>query len=188
MFNPWRSYKMWRHGRGFGVLSPLAYHLIKNVVRDRYACYYYEEATTEVIRHLKRHDVRVAYRLVSARSPQSVVLVCDNPGHVTAWLTVISSIVSENCRVTVYSGVELDDADMTIIDADKIPGLPVSRPHSNKGNWTITLGLNRHLRRQSWNAVVQAPGYNAMTIDSRAGVALTVRRHNLPRQTILTRL
>lgn len=189
MFNPWRAYRLWRHGRGFGVHSPLAYHVIKNVVGDHHVRYYYEKAAAELLKHLKSRDVKAAYRLISARNPHSLALICDNPERITAWLTIIASIVSEDCHVeTSTPDRMINDADITIIDADKMPQLPTSRPNNLKGNWTIALGLNCHARRRGWKNTVQTPGYNAMTIDLRVGIAMTVRRTNLPHQAIFARL
>lgn len=63
-----------RHGRGFGVHSPLAYELISSVLRDRPA--YYADASLKQFFPDRRHRrmARILLRLIARFEPRSVAL------------------------------------------------------------------------------------------------------------------
>ena len=73
----WRKLSSARHGRGFGVHSPLAYDLITAVLPDTPA--YYLDANIKTMFHGRRRQriARVILRLVSRFEPKTVC-VPDN--------------------------------------------------------------------------------------------------------------
>lgn len=72
------AYKRRRHTLGFGVHSPLAYYLVRNVVRDwhsyRYYCFHDFDVMTSGTddRWLWRRRARVVHRLVARMRPGDV--------------------------------------------------------------------------------------------------------------------
>ena len=72
-------YKRWRHTRGFGVHSPLAYRIVRDVVRPRRGYAYYGDAEINdtfegrVDRLMWRH-ARMLLRLCALLRPRSVYL------------------------------------------------------------------------------------------------------------------
>ena len=60
------SYKRWRHTRGYGVHSPYAYSVVKEVVRPgrRYAYYGYDDIDNAIDSNAVRHARRMATTLL----------------------------------------------------------------------------------------------------------------------------
>lgn len=74
------SYKRWRHTHGFGVHSPFAYDLVKNVVKPgrRYAWYGYADieaaAAAERLPRTAEKEARMFLRLLCRLQPESLFL------------------------------------------------------------------------------------------------------------------
>lgn len=78
------GYKRWRHGRGFGVHSPYAYRMVREVLRLPDSCGYYAYAdiARERVRlraPLPLADAFLIYRLVVEFAPREVVVVARGP-------------------------------------------------------------------------------------------------------------
>lgn len=189
MISPAMLYKRWRHGRGFGVHSPMAYHMIHEVIGLRSAAYYHQEAASGAPGGVPRKTVRAIYRLVADRDPRSVVIVCDDSTRMALWHAIISDIV---CRCTV-TGIGVDDrpvppADVTIIDTDRQMPLPDNSTDDLKGALTLAVGLSRPNRRHRRTQLHEAAAGGALVIDSLGDMAICVRRADMRGQLIIARL
>lgn len=91
-----------RHGRGFGVHSPLAYELISAVLRDRPA--YYGDANIKLLYKCRRQrrTARVILRLIARFEPKTVY--CH-----PLYAPVVSLAGSTICLIK-----DDDKADMTV--------------------------------------------------------------------------
>lgn len=67
-----KLFSAWRHGRGFGVHSPLAYELIKYVLPDKPAYYGDSIINASVAGHRERRIARIALRLAARFNPDTV--------------------------------------------------------------------------------------------------------------------
>lgn len=73
-------YKRLRHGRGYGVHSPLAYRMVREVLcpSDAYGYYVYDSLPQMVKRYrptLSVHDLKLIYRLLHELRPASVTIM-----------------------------------------------------------------------------------------------------------------
>lgn len=107
----------WRATRGYGVHSPLAFRLVKNVVRPpRDVMYYGEERLLlETERH-SRHDIaaaRLLLRFVAEMQPATVWTAGSLPE------LYHRAISLAGCVVRIYDGKlfpkDIDKADMTVL-------------------------------------------------------------------------
>lgn len=78
------SYRRWRHGRGFGVHSPYAYRMVREVLRLPDTCGYYAYADIARERVRLRAPLRLAdafliYRLAVEFAPRDVVVAARGP-------------------------------------------------------------------------------------------------------------
>ncbi len=71
----------WRHRRGFGVHSPAAFMLVKEVVRPHRRYRYYAEDRVDVMRvdETDRKLCRLAVRLIGYLHPESLTVGADSP-------------------------------------------------------------------------------------------------------------
>ena len=188
MISPAMLYKRWRHGRGFGVHSPMAYHLIHEVIRDRSAVYYHERSAAAATCGLRPGTLSAVYRLIADRDPRSVAIVCDPGARLRLWQAIVSDIVSR-CTVTAIApGGDPLPADVTIIDTDSPVPLPSHRPDSLKGAWTLAVGLTRRHRRHRRTQLHAATRAGALVIDSLADLAICVQRADMRGQLIIARM
>lgn len=71
-----RIYKRWRHTRGYGVHSPFAYMIVKEVIKPsrRYAWYAYEDMETLLPSgdSRLRKEARMFFRLLAILRPSSI--------------------------------------------------------------------------------------------------------------------
>lgn len=91
-------YKCWRHGRGFGVHSPYAYRMVREVLNlpRGYVYYAYGEIVRCISREKASLDVREAlliFRLLLAMKPATVALKCDD----AAVRRVLARVVAAAC-------------------------------------------------------------------------------------------
>lgn len=99
------SYKCWRHGHGFGVHSPFAYRMVREVLRPGrvYAYYAYKS--------LPAGELRLLYRIMVALQPASVCVCASG---------VRREALERLAALAVPSAVPVDgaQADMVIVDRD----------------------------------------------------------------------
>lgn len=190
MLSPAVAYKRWRHGRGFGVHSPLGFYLIDTVLRSRHASYYGEKAAVTTLSGVPPRTVRAAYRLIADCDPRSAVIISDTRHQ--AWQTVLDDIVSD-CRMLTAgdnpdssSAVTIPEADVIIVDTDRDYRLPDDNT-STRIRLTVATGLNQAWRRRHWDDNTARADYNALIIDSLDDIAFSVRRRGLPRQVIIAK-
>lgn len=90
--NLFQKYRRWRHGKGFGVHSPLAYELITSSLTD-YPPYYIDD---EIGRRLpgerNKRIGRILIRLISKFRPQSVFM--------ESMFSPVASIADSRIRVS----------------------------------------------------------------------------------------
>lgn len=86
----WRSFSTWRHGRGFGVHSPLAYDLLLNTLREpkKTGYYAYPELRSLESDKKRRRIARIVFRLVSRFSPKQIA-VAGKEADVDYWTAII---------------------------------------------------------------------------------------------------
>lgn len=119
--------RRWRASRGYGIHSPLAYRIVKYVVRpDSNVIYYGErrledEALSKASSQLTRRQVkraRLLLRLVAEIEPANVWV---SPGMPQIYLDAIRLA---GCVVRIYDGAvfpgEIKDADMVVADGGRI--------------------------------------------------------------------
>lgn len=75
------AYKSWRHGRGYGVHSPYAYRMVREVLNPPrgYAYYAYGDIVREISRlkaPVRPSEALLVFRAVLALSPATVALKC----------------------------------------------------------------------------------------------------------------
>lgn len=143
-----RLLSRWRHGRGFGVHSPLAYELISTVLPDSPA-YYADTAINASARSRRQARIgRIVVRLVARFRPATV---CCPP----EWRQAVRAADSRIRLVDRH-----DDADMAIEDCDSAVSIRIGR-QDNPGPLTLTnesdLTINvyrRGLSRQTINTIL----------------------------------
>lgn len=70
--NPLRMYRRWRHGRGFGVHSPFAYHFITEVLRQPLPYYSYARIGGRTERTIFRITAFLRPATVAVAAPRQV--------------------------------------------------------------------------------------------------------------------
>ena len=70
--NPLRMYRRWRHGRGFGVHSPFAYHFITEVLRQPLPYYSYARIGGRTERTIFRIAAFLGPATVAVAAPRQV--------------------------------------------------------------------------------------------------------------------
>lgn len=67
-----RWYKSWRHGHGFGVHSPFAYRMVREVLRPPRGYAYYDES------RLPHAELRLLYRILADMRPAAVTIAAGS--------------------------------------------------------------------------------------------------------------
>lgn len=169
----WRQFTRWRHGRGFGVHSPLAYDLLTNVLNAPEA--YYGDACVEALfdapRDLRRG--RALLRLVARFHPRTVSIGANVDRR---WVDVVRRTDSRAKTVR-------DDtpADMYIV-AD--PGFEPPAAHP-----CVTVYLARHRGdyRRDDDASDIDNRLGPVVVDNARDMAVAVRRRGLSAKTVFAR-
>lgn len=186
-----RWYKNWRHGRGFGVHSPLAYRLVSEVLRPRGdACYYGEAWARALFAGDSRSRVAATVlRLLADRNPRSVALI-SGAENAPSWRRLIAGTVpraqiadtvctdSEFIIVDSTEGLSVQDL-MVPADTKSLPG--------GKGVYTVFTNLRDKSMRRIFEERFVRSGFRGLIIDSERDTAVCVARHGLPRQYISAR-
>lgn len=186
-----RRYKTWRHGRGFGVHSPLAYRLVTQVLRPQRDSRFYAEKGVALFAGGKRrgHIAATLLRLVADRNPRKVT-VADNSDDAELWRRIVAT-AAPAASVTLSPGSmtpeRADGCDLLIIGrggrlpeqlpafADELPGTYLLFVHSGRDD------------REYFERLKASGALKAMIIDSRRDIALAIVRRGLPPQTIEAR-
>lgn len=86
-----RWYKRWRHGHGYGVHSPFAYRMVREVLRPPNSYAYYAE------NDLPHAELRLLYRLLVDLKPETVTIAAESmAGH----LQRLVSMAVPSARIT----------------------------------------------------------------------------------------
>ena len=118
-----RSLRTWRHGRGFGIHSPLAYDLLTTTLREPRRTGYYAYRNLNALGGdgRKRRLARIVFRLVSRFSPRRVAIT-GAPDDLRYWKSVVA-LASR--RASAGTLQEIENPDMVII-ADPAPTLTMA--------------------------------------------------------------
>lgn len=171
-----RWYKRWRHGRGFGVHSPLAYALVTEVLRKQ-RCYAYHAEQYPSLGGgvLCRARARMLVRLAAFADARAAdVSHIDDP---CVRRTVIDVLRAYSPDIRFSAG----GADIVVTDSASAYDIP--RP-GDKVVLLVSLGLGETPKRQSMDKALSEVKKGAITIDNARDTAVTVLRQDLPRQTI----
>lgn len=170
------AYKRWRHGRGFGVHSPLAYDLVMNTLRERGAYYAYERLDAAARRggDVSPRRLRLIFRLLVRFNPQKVAIIGEDKNGLLR--LAVKSANSRCCLVE--SG---DEANFVIINGLSSDARAVRTYRSNKLSddsckvWIIISSPVDEL----WGNVS-----HGLRLDNHRGMSIIVVRPGLPRQQI----
>lgn len=149
-----RSYKRWRHGRGFGIHSPFAYTFITEVLRQPYAYYAYSVLDGRQ---------RLVFRIALYFRPATVALVGAE-----SYATAVRAAMPSVCFTDIAS------ADMLIVNE----ALRASALDNFGGRCAIAFDAARNEAWQCYNASLEC----GMTFDNNSDIAVTAVLPHLPRQ------
>ncbi len=186
-FNIPKILNTWRHGRGFGVHSPLAFHLLADVIRRPKGASYYDETTLaeSFVDRKHRRAARIAFRLAADCRPMQVtLLVSDND--MTKWRNIIASAAP---HATISATYLPSDSQMIIVDnISKYDSMVAAGDESRDISRTILFtGLDDRNLRRAFVAGFTKGTFPGLIIDSRRHLAIAVRRRGLPRQVFSAR-
>lgn len=120
-----------RHGRGFGVHSPLGYELISSVLRDRPA-YYADRRINEMFDHRRQQRIgRILLRLIARFEPSTV--------HVPTHYAPVVSLVCSTTLLTTD-----DNAEMRLTEENGVT--VITYGHPTPGHGPLTLDNENDLR------------------------------------------
>ncbi len=105
-------YKRWRHGHGFGVHSPFAYRMVREVLRPSRATAYYAYGELSSARRrcgstLSKAEVELIYRILIALRPATVAISADSSRELLAEVV---------CRALPHSTIVEGSADMLLCE------------------------------------------------------------------------
>ncbi len=171
-----RWYKRWRHGRGFGVHSPLAYALVSEVLRKQHGYAYRAELDPNLGGGvLCNARARMLVRLAAFAGARTAdVSHIDDSGMRQAVMNVLRT----------YS----PDIQFSAIGADIVVTDSISTYESpwpgEKIVLLVSLGLDDTSKRQAMDKSLSEIKKGAITIDNVRDTAVTALRQDLPRQVI----
>lgn len=173
MMRLWQYFTRWRHGRGFGVHSPLAYDLLTNVLNAPEA--YYGDAYIETLFDTpgEIHRGRALLRLVAKFRPG---IVFFGPGVSRHWADIVRR--ADSRIKTAGKGIP---ADMYVV-TDPCFEPPASHP-------CVTVYLVRHHGdyRRDDTADDLANRQGPVVVDNAKDMAVAVRRRGLSAKTVYAR-
>ncbi|MDE7402964.1 MAG: hypothetical protein K2M87_06100 [Muribaculaceae bacterium] len=143
-------YKRWRHTRGYGVHSPYAYQLVKDVIRPPrvYAYYGYEQTDNLARCGREIREARMLLRLVNSLRPVVVSLPED---------TSECFIAAIRCAVPgaklVHDSANADCADMLLLSGDMLAGQSIAELLAVPGRSLAVSNVSIELRRQIFDAL-----------------------------------
>lgn len=183
--SPFEWFKTWRHGRGFGVHSPLAFSLLGEVLRTPDGVAYYdEEAISRIFpRGRQRRIARTVYRLAAYVNPASVAVLAHGARQ-ALWSRLLHSAIP-SARVT--AKVHPDSRLVIVDDMSRYTPAPPPEADDTKGVYTIFTCLDGNDARSEFDSRISAGEFQGLVIDSRRDMALGVERRGLSTQTIAAR-
>ncbi len=171
-----RWYKRWRHGRGFGVHSPLAYALVSEVLRKQRGYAYQAELNPNLGGGV----------LCNARARMLVRLAAFADTR-TADVSHIDDSEMRHAVIDVlraYSpDIQISAAGASIVVTDSASIYDIPHP-GEKAVLLVSLGLDDAAKRRATDKVLSEIKKSAITIDNARDAAVTALRQDLPRQTI----
>ena len=128
--NPFRRLSTLRHGRGFGVHSPLAFELIASVLRDKPAYYGDKEINRAFPNRRQRRVGRILLRLIARFHPQTANVpemyenVVKTAGSRIALVNAsahadMTVVVNEDSSTTITFGRAAENSGPLILDNEK---------------------------------------------------------------------
>lgn len=171
-----RWYKRWRHGRGFGVHSPLAYALVCEVLRKQRGYAYRAELNPNLGGGvLCPARARMLVRLAAFADARTAdVSHIDDSGMRQAVIDVLRAY-SPDIQI---SGT---GADIVVTDSASTCEIPCS---GKKAVLLVSLGLDDTSKRRATDKTLSEIKKGAITIDNARDTAVTALRQDLPRQVI----
>lgn len=171
-----RWYKRWRHGRGFGVHSPLAYALVTEVLRkQRGYAYRAEQAPSLGDGVLCNGRARMLVRLAAFADARTAdVSHIDDSGMRQAVVDVLRAYSHD---------IQFSDTGADIVVTDSTSTYEV-QPPGKKTVLLVFLGLDDAAKRRAMDRTLSEIKKGAITIDNARDSAVTALRQDLPRQVI----
>lgn len=171
-----RWYKRWRHGRGFGVHSPLAYALVSEVLRKQRGYAYRAEQDPSLGGGVVCGDrARMLVRLAAFIDARSADVSHIDDARMRQAVSEILRAYSPDISLT-------DDvADIIIVDSASDYLIPKPR---GKTILLVVMGLEDKSVRKAMDKALAEIKAGAITIDNARDMAVTALRQDLPRQTI----
>lgn len=115
-----QRYKRWRHGRGYGVHSPLAYDLITNTLREHGSYYGYErlDAACKGSRQMVPCRLRLLLRLLARFNPSTVTITGEE---CVSLLRLAVKTANSRCKIS----KTLSGNEFIIINGEMSAQLPI---------------------------------------------------------------
>lgn len=171
-----RWYKRWRHGRGFGVHSPLAYALVSEVLSKQRGYAYRAELDPNLGGGvLCNARARMLVRLAAFADARTAdVSHIDDSGMRQAVMDILRAYSPD---------IQFSAADADIVVTDSTSTYEVQSP-GKKTVLMVSLGLGDASKRQATYKTLSEIKKGAITIDNARDAAVTAMRQDLPRQVI----
>ena len=112
-------YKRWRHIRGYGIHSPSAYTIIREVLRPprEYGYYAYDDLRKVVSPHKTFSELCLIYRLIVWFHPDNIAICASDSAD------VLTTVARMACPFS-NTGTSTPQADFVIVDKDYSEPLP----------------------------------------------------------------
>lgn len=175
-FSQW--YKRLRHRKGFGIHSPFAFMLVKEIVDCRCRYYGYDDIEAFVSAtsnsRLARKDARLLIRIIGRMPIERFVVSADND-----MTSLMSSVVKvANSRLKV-SEMPIDGAHNLVYVSNKIYDTKVLRNLLSKdGNWVIFRGLKNE-DMNNWYRSIVADCHHGVVFED-TDISIVVTNHKMP--------
>lgn len=166
------SYKRWRHGRGFGVHSPLAYDLVMNTLREREAYYAYNRLDNASSGGaISPRQLRLIFRLLVRFNPHKVAIIDDDPD---ALLKLAAKSANSHCNFV----KSIDEADFVIVN--KCKDIALQCLDSTK----VYLFLSEKNEASKVADRVWSRINNGLRLDNHCGMSIIIAKPGISKQQI----
>lgn len=170
--NPVRSYKRWRHGRGFGIHSPFAYDFVTRTLRERLP--YYAYSKLDALAAEKWQGVsgsarlRLIFRIAVRFNPATATVIGDRNA-------ALQKVALKAMRRDVSLNVSPSEAELVIVN-DNTPLTDVMRERAIY-IFPDTAHGGKALCEAVWAATIRG-----MRFDNAHGFTIIILSPLLPRQ------